>query len=183
MKMYRSEMLTALYHTLLGFVYKVANQKGGSVKQIVGDSKWMDASAATRSVTQFLHWVRKLISQTSSYLQHNRSESSALIEKVKSYIRTHLSTVTREEIASYVFINSAYLSRLFKKETGQSLVEYIIGMKMNRAKLMLTETNVKIGEICDELGYENLSFFAKTFKKQVGLTPQEYRKRYQNIGS
>ncbi len=177
----KPETLNALYHSLLGFIYQVAHNRGWSVKQLVGSSKWMDEGAATRSVSQYRIWSRKLVTMTAEYLQQNRNENSVLMEKVKAYIQSNLSTVTREEIASHVYLNSAYLSRLFKRETGQSLVEYIIGLKMKKAKLMLIETNIKIGDICDSLGYENFSHCARMFKKQVGMTPQEYRKRYQNV--
>jgi two-component system response regulator YesN len=177
-----AETLDALYHALLGFVYQAAHQKGFSVKQIIGASKGMDAGAATRSVPQFLSWAKKLLISTADFMQRNRSESSALIEKVKAYVDAHLKSVTREDIAAAVFLNSAYLSRLFKRETGVSLMEYIISAKMNRAKLMLTESNTRITDMIDDLGYDNLSHFTKMFKKQVGITPQEYRKRYQSIG-
>ncbi|MBW7452646.1 helix-turn-helix domain-containing protein [Paenibacillus sepulcri] len=177
-----SETLDALYHTLLGFVYQTVHHKGGSVKQLLGNSKWTEAAAATRSVTQFLAWTRKLILSTAEYFDKTRTESSALVEKVNAYVESNLQSVTREELASAVYLNSAYLSRLYKRETGMSLMDYIISMKMNRAKQMLTKSNMKVSDICDSLGYENLSHFAKTFKKQVGITPQDFRKRYQAIG-
>jgi two-component system response regulator YesN len=176
-----SESLDALYHMLLGFVYQSVQQKGGSVRQMLGTSKWVEASAANRSVPQFLAWARKLLQSTTEYLDTNRTENSALVEKVKAYIDSHLQTVSREEAAAAVYLNAAYLSRLFKRETGISLMEYIISMKIKQAKLMLTKSNIKISDICTELGYENMPYFAKMFKKQIGLTPQEFRKRHQSI--
>lgn len=175
------ETLNAVYHSLLHTLYHVAHKKGISVKALAGMKKGPDDPAATRSIAQLKHWTGRVIASAVDYMLRYEGESSALIEKVKSFIDNHLKEVTRESIAAHVYLNSAYLSRLFKKETGQSLVDYIIQAKINRAKMMLTESNIRISDICEELGYDNFSHFGKIFKKSAGITPQEYRKRYQNM--
>jgi two-component system response regulator YesN len=64
---------------------------------------------------------------------------------------------------------------MFKKETGETFIEYVTRMKMERAKEMLDQTACTVGEICEQLGYDNQSYFIKTFKAHSGVTPMEYR--------
>lgn len=80
-----------------------------------------------------------------------------------------------EEVAEKLHLNASYFSRLFKKETGVTFIEYVTRMKMERAKELLDQTQHTVGEICELLGYDNQSYFIKTFKAHTGLTPMEYR--------
>ncbi|MBP3962782.1 response regulator transcription factor [Paenibacillus lignilyticus] len=174
-----AETIDALYHSILHMVYQVSHKHGRSVKEMLGTGKWFGDASATRSIAQFKQWAARVITAGIDYMQVMRMDSSAIIEKIKQYVQANLKDVMREEIASHVHLNSAYLSRLFKKETGQTLMDYIITVRMNQAKIMLIETDFKISEICESMGYENFSHFSKVFKKQVGVHPQEFRKRYQ----
>lgn len=104
----------------------------------------------------------------------------AVIRKIMHYVYENLHRdITREDIAAHVYLNSAYLSRLFKRETGQSLSEYILTAKLNRAKTLLTGSNVKVGAISEMVGFIHFPYFTKIFKKNVGVPPQQYRKKYQ----
>ena len=104
-----------------------------------------------------------------------------LIYRVKEYISQNLEgDLNRETIAGQVFLNAAYLSRLFHKETGEKLSDYILRLRMERAKDLLTSTSEKVTSIAQRLGYNNDSYFIKTFRGMVGITPYEYRKQAHN---
>jgi two-component system response regulator YesN len=173
-----SETLSALYHSLTHLIYDLAHKKGFSVKGVMGGKRGIEDPSAIRSLLQWRGWATRVITMWCDFVEKNDSKNSAIIEKVKSYINSHLREVTREDLAAHVYLNSAHLSRLFKKETGCSIMDYIIQAKMAHAKYLLTETEHKICTICEMLGYENFSYFGKMFKRHVGITPQEYRKRY-----
>lgn len=100
------------------------------------------------------------------------------VEKVKTYIETHFKEeLTRESLASEVFMNPDYLSKLFKKNTGSSLMDYVTKVRIERAKELLERTVLTISEIAIETGYSNTAYFTKMFKKYTnGVTPREYRK-------
>lgn len=83
--------------------------------------------------------------------------------------------ITLEEVAEQLYMNPSYFSRLFKKETGETFIEYVTRMKMHRAKELLETTATPVGKICETLGYDNQSYFIKLFKSFSGLTPVEYR--------
>ncbi|SHN00043.1 response regulator [Gracilibacillus kekensis] len=80
-----------------------------------------------------------------------------------------------DEVADYLYLNASYFSRLFKKEMQITFVEYVKQRKVERAKELLEITNDSVGSICEQLGYDNQSYFIKVFKKIVGYTPLEYR--------
>jgi two-component system, response regulator YesN len=92
------------------------------------------------------------------------------------YVSLHLDQkIGLDEVAGHLHLNSSYFSRLFKRETGETFIEYITRSKMERAKELLDGTAYSIGKICEMLGYDNQSYFIKTFKTLVGVTPLEYR--------
>jgi two-component system response regulator YesN len=177
------ESASALYHALRYMVYHVAHKQGLSVKDWAELRDGGREANALRSAAQLKKWAAWLIDTASRYLDEQRFESSAIIEQTKQYILSNLKTATRENVANHIYLNPAYLSRLFKRETGVSIIDYIINAKMDRAKILLTETNMRIVDICEEIGYDNYSHFGQAFKKRVGISPQEYRKRYQRFRS
>ena len=81
-----------------------------------------------------------------------------------------------EDMAAHLHLNPSYFSRMFKKETGETFTDFVIRMKMERARELLDTTEYSVGRICDMLGYDNQSYFIKTFKSVVGVTPMEYRR-------
>lgn len=93
------------------------------------------------------------------------------------YVSLHLNRrISLEEVAEHLHLNASYFSRLFKKETGITFIEYVTRMKMEQAKELLDQTLHSVGEICEQLGYDNQSYFIKTFKAHAGVTPMEYRR-------
>ncbi len=99
------------------------------------------------------------------------------IVKCIDYIYDHLhNRITVEELAKYVNINPTYLSRLFKKEVGISISEYIRKQKIDTAKNMLLYSDYKPGQIAQILAFPSQSYFTEIFKKYTGLTPNAYKK-------
>ena len=74
-----------------------------------------------------------------------------------------------------VHISPGYLSRIFKKETGMSLSDYIIQRRITIAKQLLAKTNLPVTTIAQKIGLSYASYFTKLFKEKVNMTPQEYR--------
>ncbi|TFE26653.1 response regulator transcription factor [Cohnella luojiensis] len=98
------------------------------------------------------------------------------IKEACKYVSLHLNRrISLDEVAEILHLNASYFSRMFKKETGETFIEYVTRMKMERAREMLDRTSNTVGEICEQLGYDNQSYFIKTFKAHSGVTPMEYR--------
>ena len=101
----------------------------------------------------------------------------SIVKEVQQYIERHHHRVLRlSEIAQEVSISVNYLNSIFKSETGQTIIQYIEDYKIDKAKHDLSQTNKSIQSVASGLGYYDQYHFSKTFKKETGLTPTQYRK-------
>ncbi|MFD1903899.1 helix-turn-helix domain-containing protein [Paenibacillus rhizoplanae] len=69
------------------------------------------------------------------------------------------------------------MSRKFKQITGENLSDYLTGLRVEKAKALLQNTNLRLSQIAELVGYEDEKYFSRVFKKTAGLTPREYRKQ------
>ena len=83
--------------------------------------------------------------------------------------------ISLTSVADHVHLNSSYLSRLYKKETNLNLTEKITTIRMEKAKLLLKTTDLKIYELASLVGIENPTYFSILFNKYTGQYPKEYR--------
>ncbi|USB31789.1 response regulator [Paenibacillus sp. YPG26] len=99
------------------------------------------------------------------------------VETVKQWISANYSQqADLHELAQMVFLTPSYLSKLFKQETGMTLTDYMIEVRIKRAKhLLRTEPGMKIHSIGAEVGYADPAYFNKLFKRIVGVTPNTYK--------
>lgn len=106
-----------------------------------------------------------------------QASSCPVIEQSISLIKEN-PNISREELAAKAFLHPDYFAKLFKKETGTSLSDFIANIKFEEAKYLLAQTPNSISQIASTLGYTNFSYFSKMFRKKTGMTPSEYRKKY-----
>ncbi|RAP76726.1 response regulator transcription factor [Paenibacillus montanisoli] len=173
-----SETLRAFYHALLQTVYYVLHKRGISVGTVFPDGSMLDEASAIRSLHSLQERTQRMIDTVTMHLSLLDTESS-VVDKVKRYIIDRLfDDLSREELAAFAHINSAYLSRLFKKEAGVSLTDYIVEERMKKAKEMLLYTEESVSNIAKAFHYTNFSHFSKLFRKYYGMNPQEYRRQF-----
>lgn len=103
--------------------------------------------------------------------------TQTLVAKMKAYIREHIDEVSRGQLAEYFYLSPSYLSRLFHRETGESLIDYIQKERIALAKELLSHREYSISDIATRTGYTNFSHFSKQFRKFVGCTPNDFRKQ------
>lgn len=175
------EALELFYFGFTHLLFQAASRKGMSIYDVLTMQEIQDGlSARTPALMQA--WAQKLLAKAGPAIVSQRGDASAVIAKIQAFIQDNLhKELSRDDIANAVYRNPAYLSRLYRKETGISLSDYIIQLKIERVKKLLRETNDKISNIAEGLGYLHFSYFAKLFKKTTGLTPQEYRKKHQTM--
>ncbi|HDR7878031.1 TPA: helix-turn-helix transcriptional regulator, partial [Bacillus mobilis] len=82
------------------------------------------------------------------------------------------------ELANHLDITPTYLSKLFKKEMGIPLSEYIQKERIEEAKKLLTLTTSPLSDVCAWLNFNDQSYFTKVFKKYTNMTPKQYREQY-----
>ena len=99
------------------------------------------------------------------------------LDKSLRYIHTHIRyDLSVEKLAAMEYLGVSRYRELFRESTGASPVEYIIALRMERAKDLLRHTDMSIDKISEGVGYEDRHYFQKTFKRYVGVTPNEYRR-------
>ncbi|MCJ8012557.1 response regulator [Paenibacillus sp. KQZ6P-2] len=100
------------------------------------------------------------------------------MEVAVQYIRANYKTdVTLEKVASVVFLNPAYFSQVFKQKTGSGFKEYVTGVRMEKAVHLLEHTQLKLADIAEKIGYQDVKHFTQVFRKRMNVTPTEYRQR------
>lgn len=117
----------------------------------------------------------------------NSKDSSDAMDYIKSimpdvmgYIDENcFGKISLNEIAEKCFYNPSYLSRTFKKCYGKSLISYIQERRINESSNLLKTTDFTVDRICSMIGYNDKKQFYKLFKEHTGLTPNEFRKKYQ----
>ncbi|WP_294743642.1 helix-turn-helix domain-containing protein [uncultured Exiguobacterium sp.] len=103
-------------------------------------------------------------------------ESGEAIDQIAKYIETHYAEeLTLQFMSERFYLSREYISRRFKQRFSVNLSDYIQTIRLNRAKELLSETEARIYEIALEVGYQDDKYFRKVFKKQFGMTPNEFR--------
>ncbi|MFC4779287.1 response regulator [Paenibacillus sp. GCM10023252] len=172
------ETVYALYHGISYLLYYGAHKQGLMFERLSSSAELQQS--IPRSFAELKEWTKRVFEAYFTMMGDQENDSSAMIKKIKQYIADHLhEELTREAIASHVYLNTAYLSRLFKLETGGVLFDYITQTRMERAQELLRSSPMSVSSIAESVGYSHFSHFAGMFKKMYGVTPKDYRKRYQ----
>lgn len=107
---------------------------------------------------------------------HYASGGDQAIEVALQYIAGHYAAdLSLEKVASIVYLNPIYFSQLFKQKTGNGFKDYITQLRLERAMELLRESELKIADISERVGYPDMRHFSQIFRKKSGLTPSEYR--------
>lgn len=110
--------------------------------------------------------------------QHTLSAEEAVFY-IQNYIAEHYNeTFTLEEVANHIQYSAVHLSRIFKKATDQTPLQYLINLRLREAsRLLLSEQSLNVAAIGERVGYEDPFYFSRMFRKYIGVYPSEYRKR------
>jgi AraC-like DNA-binding protein len=113
-------------------------------------------------------------------IQKTKTHDCKSINRVIEFFREHYSNsdYSSEEVAKLANLSTYHFIRVFKQQTGRTPYDYLIDIKIERAKEMLKNKNYSIIDICFSCGFTNHSHFTTTFKKRMGVTPTEYRMEY-----
>ncbi len=109
-------------------------------------------------------------------LTSRENEINKMVADARDYIDQHLADdLTVSEIAAHFFVSANYFSRLFKKHMGEGCNDYIVRKRMEKARNLLTATDLSAGRIASMVGYNDTNYFSMAFKKYFGMSPTSYR--------
>ena len=139
--------------------------------------------ARYQTVPALCGWLTDILVQASAELDASREEGiKGIVAQIQQLITEKYADadLSLSMLAEKVFVSTAYLSKLYKKETGETYVEYLTFVRMREAKKLLRTTNLKSAEIGIRVGYPNAQYFSVLFKKTCGMSPIEYREAQQS---
>ena len=98
------------------------------------------------------------------------------VQYAVQFIRSNYQQLRIRDVAEYIGINRTYLTEIFTERMYMSPQEYLIQVRLSKAKELLRQTDLPINTVAREVGYEDQMSFSKIFKKRIGISPQQYRK-------
>ncbi|MHA9739153.1 AraC family transcriptional regulator [Robinsoniella peoriensis] len=118
-----------------------------------------------------------------TYETNERLKHKKIISEVLNFVEeNYKSDISLKELADKLYVNQAYLSREFKKNTGYSMMKFITNKRIREARELLRNSDISISEVAITVGYNNITHFHTMFKKEIGISPKEFRKQIRGTG-
>jgi two-component system, response regulator YesN len=132
---------------------------------------------ASFNLDEYKNRKKREISLFSRKIKRNTLEKPTdVIYEIAKYVQENFNRdVKLQEISGHFYISREYISRKFKQEFNVNISDYIVNLRMEKAKYFLKNSQLKIYEIANLIGYQDDKYFRKVFKKVLGITPNEYR--------
>lgn len=178
-EMITQQLLLSLRTDVTQMVYVWLSEMGIYANALFSDKeseKYM--RAAVNGFNEMMEYVENLMRKAVGYKLYITKEAS-VADQICTYIDSHFrEEIRRDELAELVYLNTDYMSRMFKKEKGVSISNYILQKRVDEAKKLLCSSSLPINSVSLHIGYSNFSYFTKMFKENTGLTPLEYRRKF-----
>lgn len=168
--------LQTIQVNLTQIVYVYLYKNGIWADELFSDKAAMKLrNRAANSAVDMMKWQNHLIRKTVDSIREVK-ESDSIIRKIQNYVGEHYrEDIGRNEVAAVVYLTPEYMAKLFKRDTGLSLKEYIHQVRIQEAKVLLAG-GTRVSEVAQEVGFDNFSYFSTVFKRVTGLSPNEYKR-------
>ncbi|TXK85612.1 response regulator [Paenibacillus sp. N3.4] len=125
--------------------------------------------------------TRSMLHLSKRLLEHQQKDKNVIFE-ISAYLeKNYHEDITLQDIANRFYLSREYISRKFKQEFEVNLSDYLGQIRMNKAKVLLRNPHLRISQVAEMVGYQDEKYFSKVFKKQEGISPNEYRKTANSI--
>jgi len=181
---FSKENKLAIYQSVLHFIdlivhvaQKIGCEYAKNDSYLIEQYENLEECSTVGEVKDLLH---QLIIDLGNAKQVSLEKSNnQIIRAVKSYIENHYSeNINLNSVASQVFLTPNYLSELFSKEENCTFKEYVIKIRIEMAKSLLSDFRYNINDVAALVGYSDARYFVKLFKRNIGITPAEFRKLF-----
>jgi len=153
---------------------------GTNLFQLMGEEQLFGHIRSLETIDESQKLVTECIRVVLDYHNTKKSKNdNRVVKKAIEYVDQNFCDpdISLTAVAEVVFSNESYLSRVIKKELGQSLIEYVTKKRIDESIRLMNTTDMKVYEIAEQVGFRDPHYFSICFKKQLGLTVKEYRKR------
>jgi two-component system, response regulator YesN len=113
--------------------------------------------------------------------EKRQSGQGYISSKIMRYVHHHYANddLSVQEISDHLQLTTSYIISVFKEETGRTVKQFLLEYRMEKARELLKDRNLKVADIAGQVGFKDGEYFAKVFRKFTGMTPSEYRERFQ----
>ncbi len=159
------------------WIEHIAYEKGGMTYQFNSRQDYLPAIMGTSDFDELRKWfLDKVMAACQNILGKREEKSNSIIEMSKDYIcNNYNKDISLDDVSRAVNISPYYFSKIFKEGTGENFIEYLTNIRIEKAKELLSTTEYSMKEICTMCGYSDPNYFSRSFKKNVGVTPTEYK--------
>ena len=169
------EFLTGFYYQFLQLLFRRMDHQGNESEAFRRQITVASPEQTFSSFGALREWISGSLLLFAQSRQAAAPQDTA-VATVKAYIESHLSEeLDRDTLAAMVYLNADYLSHLFKRDTGSSLINYIIDRRIAHSKELLAKGEMSIRDIAITCGFQNISYFSRQFKKSTGMTPRQFK--------
>lgn len=155
----------------------IAYRKGGMTYHFTSRQEYLPTIMNMDDLDSLREWfLEKIMGACQNIVGKGEEKSNSIIEMAEEYIKDNFhKDVSLDEVSKTVNISPYYFSKIFKEGTGKNFIEYLTNIRMERAKELLSTTEHSMKEICAMCGYSDPNYFSRSFKKNVGVTPTEFK--------
>lgn len=174
------EYLRLMTMDLMSKAGNTLNKYGDSLEQLIGEEKLYESIRSIQTVEECRQFLEEYIPIILNYHNSKKAkQGNKVVNEALDYINKNFCDpgLSLKTVASVVFSNESYLSRVFKKEVGQSLIEYVLKKRIEESIRLLNTTDLKVYEIAEKVGFRDSHYFSICFKKHVGVTVKEFKQR------
>ena len=148
----------------------------GVCRYLLKPSKMDEIHEAVRFMAARLDALSPLEEGAEEESAEGGEAGSFIVNAALEYMRSHCAEhISLADVADHVYVSQWHLSKLINRHTGQSFFDLIGGMRIDRAKVLLADPAMRVHAVAEEVGYNDVAHFSKSFKRIVGKTPGEYR--------
>ncbi|MEC0184659.1 response regulator [Paenibacillus peoriae] len=172
---------TSIMQCVLGIAYSVRSVEGdekelGLIEPIL---VWYDYNLTLEGLRGLFSEFASEAAELVKKLYNSGGKSG--IHKIKSYVDQHFhQNLSLKSLAAQFFMNSAYIGQLFKKHYGVYFNDYLLQLRIEEAKKLMRQKDIRIYEIAERVGFNSAEYFVSQFEKVEKMTPTEYRNRMSN---
>ncbi|MFC3803942.1 response regulator [Cohnella sp. GCM10012308] len=175
-KNYPPEHANEAYFAIAGAYQYMAHKRGKLLSEFGASS--FGLMPAAPSLKQLEKWAFCTLHNLRAQSDDSSEKQASLVDKVHRFIEDNMNdNLSLQTIAAHIGLHPAYLSRVYRAETGNNLSDYILRYRMDLASYLLRSSDKKIYEIAQSIGYQAVPHFIKLFKAFANMTPQEFRDR------
>ncbi|WP_058486417.1 response regulator transcription factor [Defluviitalea phaphyphila] len=174
---YYEQIIEYINYYIINYFNNKIPQEMEKLKQKYGE---ITAINRFNHINEYIKVLKKYLEEINEYLillkKENKVENE--IDMAIEYIqKNYYKDLNMAVVSNYVSLNYSYFSQLFKERTGMNFIDYLKYVRIEKAKEFLNNTDYKIYEVSEKVGYQNPKHFMKVFKSLTGISPSEYRKK------